>query len=272
MGIAKVDSYKFGHRTTQVLILHGSGSAAKPLGRLGQLIADSVADSEVTVLSLAGYGSEAADATTPILTQHLELIQHVMTAWTHVAKQRPWHLVGHSMGGYLALQTALALPGMVASLSLVEPTALGTLDAQADDDAIEADRAVVRKFTAGREDGTGIGHFIQAWNQSPWSEMPDSVRKMLTDQAAQIYAEVIGVSYDTTPLEAYAKLTTSILLLGGEQTLLPARRVLQKLAGLEQVRDLKWVAGAKHMTVVQQPEDFASAIANHILNVVQRES
>ena len=49
----------------------------------------------------------------------------------------PVHLVGHSYGGFIALQAALREPARVLSMALYDPVAFGVLDPEADADALE---------------------------------------------------------------------------------------------------------------------------------------
>lgn len=267
MSAIEIDTHTVGDGDTQVLVIHGSGSAAKPFMRLGQLLCEQLEDVTVTAISLAGYGSHAANPRAPVLEQHLAVLRDFLNRPGDAGEQQPWHLIGHSMGGFLALQIALTLPRRVATLALIEPIALGVLDEVTDREALQQDRAVVARFAQAREQGkSGVNHFIEAWNQAPWAAMPDFVRAHLVSQAEQIYTEVVACSADTTALSAYAKLRLPILLLAGQATLLPARRVVETLAMLEAVDGVRWVDGAKHMAVVQQPELFAGALAQHIRN------
>ncbi len=254
---ARLDVVSTGQGNTRVLLLHGSGSGARPLLRLGEHLVEAIPDSEAHAVSLAGYGSTAAVAL-PIIDQHLAVIAEVMAAQT-------WHLVGHSMGGFLALQAALAIPEQVASLTLIEPIALGVLDPVTDQDAIAADRAVIESFAASSDEERGIACFIEAWNQSEWESLPPSLREQLKAMAPQIYAEAVAVSADATELAAYQQLPQPMLLCCGGQSPLPARRAAERLASLPTVVERLWLEEAGHMSVLREPERFAPAIAAHII-------
>ncbi len=242
-----------------VLLIHGSGSAARAILPLGERIARAVPGASVDAVKLAGgYGGLARDPSLPIIEQHLDVVLQALG-------DESWHLVGHSMGGFLALQAALAVPEQVQSLALIEPMAFGVLDAVADAEALEIDRRAIRAFQAGLADGSGIGHFIGTWNQAGWSQVPEAVRNRLTGMASQIYEEAAAVSFDETPLAGYANLHPPILLMAGARTLLPAQRIVERLATLEGATRAEPVEGAGHMDVVRFPERFAPAIGAHIL-------
>lgn len=248
--------FRTGSGAVRVLLIHGSGSGARPFLRLGEQIVAALPGSEAVSVGLAGYGSSPTEAALPVVEQHQAVIAEAMGNGV-------WHLVGHSMGGYLALKIARQYPEQVASLSLIEPTALGVLDPERDADATAADRAVIEAFSAAGA-SEGIRHFIEAWNQSAWENLPEGLRAQLGAMAAQIHAEAVAVSEDHTGLDTYAALRAPLLLACGTQSPLPARRIVERLSGLPAVRAVEWVAEAQHMDVLRQPERFAPAIARHI--------
>jgi pimeloyl-ACP methyl ester carboxylesterase len=253
----RIEVLRAGSGETQVLLIHGSGSAAKPILRLGELIVAEIPSAEAHAVGLAGYGSIASDPNLPIIEQHLEVLQRV------VGTQR-WHLVGHSMGGFLALQLARRAPQQFASLSLIEPVAFGVLDPGEDRDALEADREIIRRFAAGREQGSGLSCFIEAWNQSSWESLPEVLQVHLLSMESLIYEEASAVSFDQTSRSDYAQLQQPMLLLAGTRSLLPAQRIVARLSELPSVTGLHWIEGAGHMAVLRNPQRFAGLIAEHI--------
>ena len=268
MSGTRLDVHRCGGGDTRILLIHGSGSAAKPfLGLAEALIArlsESATDSEAVAVSLAGYGSTPADTHQPIVDQHLQVLREAMDGSC-------WHLVGHSMGGYLALQLALRLPDQVSSLSLIEPMAFGVLDRQRDQDAIEADQRVISQFAAnGVATAEGIRCFIEAWNQSSWESLPGGLRSHLTQLAPLIYEEAAAVSSDQTTLADYGELSQALLLLAGRNSPLPAQRIVERLSELPSATSIQWLDGAGHMSVLQSPERFAASIAAHISQCAQR--
>ncbi len=259
--VEHVDVHRVGEGVNKILLVHGSGSASRAILGLGRLIAERVPDCEVVAPSLAGYGSTAADESQNIIEQHLDVMGQVMGADI-------WHIVGHSMGGYLGLQMARRVPNRVASVCAIEPICFGALDAERDADALEADRKVIRAFQDGMENGTGISHFISAWNQSNWNDLPQTVREQLEGMAAIIHEEAVVVSFDDTPASAYAEPGVPIAVLGGAETLLPAHRIVQRLSEQPFISSSHWVAGARHMDAVRMPQAFAALIAEHILECI----
>lgn len=262
MTAPQIEIVRAGGGDIRVLLIHGSGSAAKPIFRLGQCIVAELADAEAVAASLVGYGSVASDHNLPLIEQHLEVLQHILGA-------ENWHLVGHSMGGYLALQLARRAPDQIASLSLIEPMTFGVLDPEKDRDALEVDREIIRSFAAGRDGGCGVSHFIEAWSQSSWDSLPAPLRSRLLNIEPVIFEEALALSSDQTSLSDYARLTSPVLLLAGTGSLLPAKRIVERLSALPVVTGLHWIEGAGHMSVLRNPEWFARAIAEHIRSSIR---
>ncbi|MEM7004083.1 MAG: alpha/beta hydrolase [Pseudomonadota bacterium] len=257
---ADINVIRHGDGACRVLLIHGSGSAARTLSRLGEMLVAAAPECQTHTVSLAGYGSTAADSGANIIDQHLDVLRAAMGTYR-------WHVVGHSMGGFLALQLALRLaPADTAinSLSLIEPMAFGVLDPVADATALAEDRAIVAGFEQGLQDGSGIAHFIAAWNQTPWHDMPEAARGHLVKSAPLIWSEVQQVSFDQTELAAYAKLKTPICLMVGADTLSPAKAVVSRLSALPQVSSVHTVEDAGHMHVLRNPQRYAPHIAAHI--------
>ena len=80
------------------------------------------ADCSVYTLELPGHGGsskDVGDGSLDVLTEAVEAVMDVAGA-DHV------HLVGHSLGGAVALQVALDHPGKIGSLTLIAPAGLGS--------------------------------------------------------------------------------------------------------------------------------------------------
>jgi len=122
------------HEGRPLVLIHGFG------GDLNNWLFTQPALAEnhrVYAVDLPGHGGSTKDAgpwDVPALSQALVSFLDALD----VAKA---HLVGHSLGGAVALETALAHPARVASLSLIAPAGLGTeIDAAFIDGFINANR------------------------------------------------------------------------------------------------------------------------------------
>ena len=164
--MTQAQTIRVGSGRTRVLLIHGSGSAAKPFSRLGERLVAEVTDSYAVAVTLAGYGSEGSDPHLSRIEQHLNVLD----------------------------------PGQ-------------------DEDALEDDREIIRRFAVDRDNERGVSQFIETWNQAPWQDLPETLRLNLVNMAPLIYREASAVSSDRTSLTDYRSLTQPILLLAGTDSL-----------------------------------------------------
>ena len=122
------------HQGRPVVLIHGFG------GDLNNWLftQPSLAETHrVIALDLPGHGGSSKDVGSGDLTT----LSRTLSAFLDVLDISQAHLVGHSLGGAVALRIALDGPARIASLSLICPTGLGK----------EIDGAFMRDFiTAGR--------------------------------------------------------------------------------------------------------------------------
>ncbi len=106
--------YSFRVRTagegTAVVLLHGLSGSTRWWDRNFEALASAHA---VSAVELVGFGSN------PSLPLSFEDSVALASRWLAGAFEAPVHLVGHSMGGQLAIEIAARNPGRVASLTLV---------------------------------------------------------------------------------------------------------------------------------------------------------
>ena len=144
----------------------------------------------------------------------------------------PAHVIGHSYGGFLALLVALASPTRVLSLAVYDPVAMGTLNGARDADA-RADLARVDfawdGSPAARE--RWLARFVDYWmGAGAWDGLRDDARAEFRRVAWVVYEGAHTLVSDPTPAAAYAALSIPVLILGGQQSPLAARRVVERLA------------------------------------------
>lgn len=245
-----------------LLILHGGGASAEALLGLAERIGTGY---RVLVPNLAGYGRNASlDDARPALEQHLATVRRAIAMC-----DGPIDLVGHSMGGFMALRAASQWPERVRRLVAVEPMCFGTLHTgdPADGQALAEDRAaidaLVRLVDSG-ETEAGVAAFIGYWGGAPWAALPEHVRARLIAMGQQLRREAHETSYDRTPASAYASLGKRTFLLAGEDSPLPASRIVARLAEAMPGVQTATIANAGHMSVVMQPDLFAPAIRSFL--------
>nr|WP_255216128.1 alpha/beta hydrolase [Pseudenhygromyxa sp. WMMC2535] len=96
-----------------VVLIHGASGTASSW----ELVADAWSWADVHAIALPGReGSDAIDH------HHVEDLAAWLLAWLRALEIRPW-LVGHSLGGGLALRLALDAPEAIAGVAMVSSSA-----------------------------------------------------------------------------------------------------------------------------------------------------
>lgn len=180
------------------------------------------------------------------------------------------HLVAHSYGAAVALQIALMQPLWVRSLTMYEPLAYGVIHAMAPGDAslaeIEATAKTVEiAVEAGDLDGASR-RFVDYWSGTgAWDAMAAPQRDAVRGRIATVprhFEALFAARWASRPL---GSLTVPTLLLNGEQTRAPARRVAELIgeAGLPRLRRRE-IADAGHLGPITHEAQVNAAIVGHL--------
>jgi pimeloyl-ACP methyl ester carboxylesterase len=222
-------------------------------------------DYRVLAPDLLGYGRSAPWPRDVPLASDGEL--GVLEALLDVAG-RPVHLVGHSYGGTVAMSAARRFPRRVASLTLIEPVAFHLLRRADEPDGWREIAALAERHLAlvgeGR-DAAAAEAFVTYWTgPKAWQQMPDAARDSAVRSAAKVAAEWLLMFAAEDDLDAIAGIEAPTLLICGERTRTPARRVVEILRqALPRARNHE-IAGAGHMCPLTHPAGIADAIQRHV--------
>ena len=246
-----------------VVVIHGftgSGEAMSPL-------ASRLSGWRRIAVDLPGHGRSPAPA--ELSCYSVEAMAASVAALAAGADDRPYHVVGYSMGGRVALALASAHPEVCRSLTLISATA-GITDASQRAQRRDADAAL-----ADRIEALGLDQFVEDWMALPmWdtlrarlrpSEWEASMRQRLrsdpTGLANSLRAAGTG---SMTPLwDRLATLEAPTLVVCGE---LDARFVEIGLAMSELLPkgELAVVPGVGHAVHLESPEGCADIVADFI--------
>ncbi len=149
---------------TPVVLLHGFGSDLSIWHDVSDLLA---ASRPVVALDLPGHGRSPAGPAT-----HAELTEAVIATLQDAGVER-CHLVGHSLGGAVALGIVATLPDLVRSLGLIAPAGLGP----------EIDAAFLAGFVAA-EQPASMAPWLRRLVSDPALVTDGFVRATLRAQAA----------------------------------------------------------------------------------------
>ena len=240
-----------------VLLLHSGGFSSRQWRKLADTLA---ASHRVLTPDLLGYG---ASSPWPVgepfhPRQEIAALERLLDD-----VGAPVHLVGHSYGGYLALQLALARPGNVRSLALFDPVAFGALTPA---DRAELGMDTLAPYDASRGvDEVWLARFIELWNgPGAWKSLHPTTQEEFRRVGWKVSEEVAGLLADTTSLATYARVSVPTLLLGGRLTPLFEQRVLERLGGaLPRVR-LELLPDMGHMGPITHAPLVNAAIVAHV--------
>jgi pimeloyl-ACP methyl ester carboxylesterase len=183
----------------------------------------------------------------------------------------PFHLVGHSYGGAVALKFALCFPERLRSLTLIEPSCFHVLRTAAGDHAHLLDEirglaeAVNRGVLCGDYRG-GMATFMDYWGApGTWDALPEARKAQFADLAIHIAHHFWSLIEEQTPIQAYAAVDVPTLILCGTKSPGPSRTIARLLADtLPQARH-RTVRNAGHMSPITHPADVNPLVVGHIL-------
>lgn len=190
--------------------------------------------------------------------------------------ERPVHLIGHSYGGGVALRAAFERPGQIASLVLIEPSAFHLLkQGDAEDRDLFAEIAAVA-HTALRAVGEGdyhggMGEFVDYWNvPGSFAAMSARRRSGLAQKLPRTAADFAALFGEETRLEDFAAaLTMPVLILEGDRSPAPSRRICRMLEAALPWARLETVAGVGHMAPLTHPDRVNPIIEGFLAEVAE---
>ena len=240
-----------------VLLVHSGGFTSRQWRKLADRLAPSY---HVIAPDLLGYGDRPRwPAGVPFhFTRDVELLAGLVS--------EPAHVVGHSYGGLLALQLALAHPELVRSITAYEPVAFGVL-AESELGSVEGLPAYVAD--AAGVDEAWLTAFVDWWNGAgSWAALPEDTKQAFRGVAWKVSQEVASLAADRTPRERYASITAPTLLLAGGRSPAAEQRVVAELAALLPHAAVRTFPELGHMGPITHGAIVNAAIEAHLRHVV----
>ena len=208
---------------------------------------------------LIGYGAEPWPDGTPF-DFHAD-VDRIVGMLDELAT--PTHLVGHSYGGLVALQAALARPARVKSVAVYEPVTFGVLEPGEDDAAL----ASVHQLAPYRleDPDAWLSAFVDWWNgPGAWARLPADTQAAFRRTGWKLSEEVRSLALDRTTRAQYGAITAPTLVLVGANTQPAELRVTERLAAALPNARLQRFAGMGHMGPITHALEVNAAICAHI--------
>jgi pimeloyl-ACP methyl ester carboxylesterase len=251
-------------RRGRVIALHCSGGGASQWSYLAEALGG-----RYEVMAPEHYGSES---TGPWTGEHtFGLADEAAQALALMDKSDgKVHLVGHSYGGGVALNVALARPHRIASMALYEPSAFHLLRQMGETGSVAfAEIAgVANRICQGVITGDyrgAVAAFVDYWNGlGAWDVMRPAVQNSLIRWAPKGPLDFRALIDEPTPAEAYRALTFPVLILRGEHAPAPTRVISEGLSELLPASRLVAIDGAGHMGPLTHAPEVSALIARHI--------
>ena len=245
-----------------IVCLHSGGSTGAQWRRMAGYL-----DQQWRVLTIDFYGMGKTDPWPgPADLTHDDECD--LVAALIAAAGEPAHLVGHSYGGAVALRMAVTKRAALASLTLIEPMAMPLLDQAGESEAASEYEALRVRFLDGAENGReaeALEPYVDYWNGAgTWANLADDARAKLAGRADLLCAAFRANASDPTTLDECRGLTCPVLIVCGERTRPPAKRVTEVLAGIIPSARRVVIPGAGHMSPVSHAADVAAAVAGHL--------
>jgi pimeloyl-ACP methyl ester carboxylesterase len=267
---ANVRSAHVGTDRETVVLLHGSASN-NALWRHTK----SALQSRYRCIApdLIGYGSSAAWPQRAAfgLDAELRAIEPLLRCCADTL-----HLVGHSYGGVLALYLALADPGRVQSLTLIEPVFFAALKYVGDWSSYFEFCRVRDEFVAALACGDrelAMRRFVDFWmGNGAWVGLPADARASMRKAADKIVLDW-QASFAADPgIDRLSALAARTLLVRGSDSPRPMRSLVDALHAIMPGSARTVVEGADHLLPLTHASALTSAILSNLRAGAKRRS
>lgn len=244
-------------RGTPVVLLHSSLSSARQWQPLVNLLAPNFLVINVDIL---GYGQAEKVSDEQNYNFDIE-VSRINKVLANVADNQPFHLVGHSCGGAIALKLAVEQPEKILSLALYEPVAFHLLE-QGSEARILSDDFARKVAIDDKYQAAEI--FTNFWNKAGFfRSLPQKMQDLMARDMAKVSLDFQGLTAEEYSLTDIANIACRSLMMTGEYSPSLSHTLSNTIAAsLPDIKQESFPTG--HMGPVSHSHLIHPAIANFI--------
>jgi pimeloyl-ACP methyl ester carboxylesterase len=222
-----------------VILVHGSLDRAASFARVARRLVD---------LDVVAYDRRGYHRSRAVAPPAVGLDDHVADLLA-VLGERRGALVGHSLGGDVAMAAALAAPALVSAVGAYEPP-LPWMEWWPR-----------RARTAPDEDPAAFAEafFRRVVGDQAWDRLPERTRAARRAEGPTLIAELMALRVDEAPFDIDA-LRVPIVLGCGEQSLWHHRRAVDAIVEIHPDAEVVDIGGASHGAHRSHPDAFADFV------------
>lgn len=233
-----------------VMLLHSGAASGQQWRKLIRLLTPRY---RVLAPDLIGHGHTPLTRTAPSVAHEVALLAALADRISG-----PFHLIGHSYGGAVALELACAMPDRIASLALYEPVTFSLLRAAGESEGWAEISAIAQRHVALVDAGDLAGAamvFIDYWGgKGALLAMPEEMRHYVVGRMGKVAEDWRMLLAATSRPADYGVLRMPVLLMSGTASPLAARSTAEILRDLLPVVEWHLLEGLPHMAPVSQAE------------------
>ena len=223
---------------------------------------------QVVAVDLYGYGDAPCVSDEQAghfsLDDELTLIRQALAH--HVPGDTPFHLVGHSYGGAVAMHLALEMPERIRSISLYEPMANHVVR-EIDDNLYEKQKtlmgSVIEEINRGHLK-TGASMFVDFFSgEGLFHKLPGEVQDMLAGCVRKMPLDYFASAHKGLRMGRYGKLSAPTCLMAGRRSPDLSYEISRALSGV--IPDVDYhLVDAGHMAPLTHGPKVNPIIAAHV--------
>jgi len=195
-----------------IVMLHSSLSSAK---QWLPLVHDLKNHYKIINIDMLGYGDAPRVLDSKSYNFSVELLR-IKAALKQIIPHEPYHIVGHSCGGAVALKLAVEDPTNVLSLSLYEPVAFHLLVPKSKE-WIEAHQFA--KSLELEDLYVAAEKFTDYWNEKGFfRKLPKRIQPLLANEMTKVHLDFIGLTSETYGSKEINKITSPVLMMTGRNS------------------------------------------------------